>query len=263
MINWFSKVVWLFLLPAFIVAGCEQGSKRELSPSEVLLDPNLVMPDYVSSAIEATGGLQAWTKAKELELDCVVTFYKPDGTFYLTEQHHRIWPSADSIQISAVEPKCKFVWQLSKGQFKVTKGADCAAEALPTEISSRDFAEAILVVTTAPARLLDSKVEFIKASGPVRIEGLWYYPIKRVTPDKVDVEQYCRRAVFYQNKDSSLVDMIWFTDIGRQPLSAPIAVCGYDYREAGVKAVHFPTKIEIFKTDSSGVLQQRLIKIDY
>ena len=54
----------------------------------------------------------------------------------------------------------------------------------------------------------------------------------------------------------------WAEEAGKGP-DMRIAVCGYDYREAGVKAVHFPTKIEIFKTDSSGVLQHRLIKIDY
>lgn len=271
MVNRFSKIIWLILAAAFIVAGCEQEQKEETSVYNVLLDPNFVMPEYASRAIEATGGLEAWTKTKKLEFDCVVTLYKSDGSFHLTEQHHEIYtagtgPPSNSIRISAEEPQGKFVWQLSGGMFSVLEGAE-QVDALPIAIENRQFAEAIHNITTAPVRLLD-EFGFTKLDDPVKKEGRWYYPIKiyrvRGGPDDMLGTSYTLRerlkAVFYQDKNNSLVDMLQFVDIDEDKF---LAVRGYDYKEVEKKGISVPTRIEIFRTDAAGVLQERLVKIDY
>jgi len=67
-------------------------------------------------------------------------------------------------------------------------------------------------------------------------------------------------VVFYQNNDSSLVDMIRFVSVDREK---SLAVRGYDYRKVEKKQVLVPTKIEIFRIDAKGVLQERLVKIDF
>ncbi|MGD8500353.1 MAG: hypothetical protein PVJ86_06880, partial [Phycisphaerales bacterium] len=118
-----------------------------------------VPSDYAARAIEAAGGFNAWTKAKEVHLDCVVTFYQPDGSFYLTQQRYVVYPWSNAIQISAREPQGSFVWQLSKGQFDVLEGSAQAVE-LPIAAPSRCFAEVILNIITAPVRFLDGSVEF-------------------------------------------------------------------------------------------------------
>ena len=53
--------------------------------------------------------------------------------------------------------------------------------------------------------------------------------------------------------------MLWFMDIDE---GKSLAVRGYDYREVEKGGVRFPAKIEIFRTDAAGVLQERLVKID-
>jgi hypothetical protein len=112
-------------------------------------------------------------------------------------------------------------------------------------------------MTTAPVRFLDKSVEFTRLSSPVKMEGLWYYPIERVSSDD---EPDLYKVVFYQNNDSSLVDMIRFVSVdGKNSL----AVRGYDYRKVEKKQVLVPTKIEIFRIDAKGVLQERLVKIDF
>jgi nitrite reductase/ring-hydroxylating ferredoxin subunit len=265
MINQFSKTIWLVLVAAFVVAGCEQGQKEETSVYELLTDPNFVMPEYASRAIGATGGPEAWTKAKKLEFDCVVTLYKPDGSFYLTEQHHEIHPWSSSIRISALEPQGKFVCQLSGGIFSVSEGAVLGTpygeqvDALPIAIENRDFAEAILDITTAPVRLLDKPFAFTKGPQPVKIEGQWYYPVERVRIF-VGALPYWSKVVFYQNTDTSRVDMLWFVGAGEKKL---LAVRGYDYKEVEKRGILVPAKIEIFRTDADGVLRERLVKIDY
>jgi hypothetical protein len=262
MINQFSKTIWLVLAAAFVIAGCEQGKKEETSVHEPLIAPNSVMPEYTSRAIKATGGLEAWRKTKRLEFDCVVTLYQTDGSFYLTEQHHEIYPPSNSVRISALEPQGEFVWQLSGETFCVLEGAE-QADAWPIAIEKRYFAEAILDITTAPVCFLDKSFAFNKGKQAVKIEGQWYFPIERekiLIGGLVADLPYRPKAVFYQDRDSDLVDMIWFPDAAT---GKHWAVRGYDYRKTEKKGVAVPTRIEIFRTDADGVLKERLAKIDY
>lgn len=262
MINRFSNIMcWLVLAAIFVVVGCEQEHKEEASVHELLSDPNFVMPEYASGAIEATGGLKAWTKTKKLQLDCVVTLYKLDGSFYLTEQHHEICPWSNSIRISAIEPQGKFVCQLSGGLFSVLEGAE-QVDDLPVAIENFHFAEAILDITTAPVRFLDKSFAFNKGPKPVKIEGQWYYQIER---EKIPVGDfgdlpYWPKVVFCQNTGTSRVGMLWFVDTGEKKF---LAVRGYDYKEVEKGSVLVPAKIEIFVTDPAGVLREQLVKIDY
>ncbi|GAF97253.1 unnamed protein product, partial [marine sediment metagenome] len=102
MINRLSNTVcWLVLVIAFVVAGCKQEYKPD--ESDVLAyvpDVNtiVVTDNHTPRAIKATGGYQAWMETIKIELDCVVTFYNPDGSFYLTEQHYEIYPWSNSIR---------------------------------------------------------------------------------------------------------------------------------------------------------------------
>ncbi len=254
MIDRFSKTILLVVVTFFIVAGCEQQQQQQ--QKEELL-PHI--PAYITPAVEKAGGLDAWNRTTKLESDCVVTFYQPDGSFNLTEQHHEIYPWSNLIRVSAQERQGKFIWEFSQDGMMViegTKQEDFGAIGLVAE----DFAKAILDITTAPVQLLEGKAEFIKSPRPVKIEGRWYYPIERVRPDKPDSAPIRPKRVFYQNRDSSLVDMLWFTGIDRGTF---LAVRGYYYREVEKGGVVVPAKIEIFTTDVQGVMRHRLVKIDY
>jgi hypothetical protein len=254
----------MVLLAVLVVGGCQQRyeEEQEAVVHEPLPDLDFTAPDYASRAIEASGGRRAWTRAKKLNLDCVVTFYKPDGSFHLTEQHHEVEALSNSIRISASEPRGEFVWQLSGDKFKVLKGAE-PADASAIKVVNRCFAEAVLNVITAPMRLLDRRAGFAKPAAlgePVRIEGLWYYPIELSGRDAVGLKPYWSKVVFYQNRDSSLVDTICFANVDRERF---LAVRGYDYRKVDKSGVLVPAKVEIFSTDDRCALKKRLAKIDY
>lgn len=249
-------VCWLLVVTIIVIGGCEQEYKEEPVAYNPLADANLVAADYASRAIEAVGGRQAWVKAEKLEFKCVVTFYQPDDSFYLTEQRHEIHPLTNSIRISAEEPQGKFVCELSKGRFRVLEKAK-HLDVLPPMAVNRCFAEAILCITTAPVRFLDRPVEFIWSSEPAKIEGRLYYSIERIGIDK---GRMWPRAVFYQDRDSSLVDMIWFADVGKEKF---LAVRGYNYMEVQKGGILVPTKIDMFSTSASGALGRRLVEIHY
>jgi len=257
MIHRLSKTFWLLLVLVFVGAGCDLTGGKEPSGYRLLMDPDLAIPDYASRAVESAGGRHAWAKVKKLQFHCVVTFYQPDGSFYLTEQQHEIYPWSNIIRISALEPQGNFVWQLSKAKFRTIEGSQ-QADFLPAPMSARGLAEAILNITTAPARLLDSSfASFTKVDTPVKIEGVWYYPIGQ---SRKVVDPYWSKVLFCQNRDSSLVDILWFADVDEQKF---LAVRGYDYRKVEKQGVLVPTGIEIFTTDAAGTLQKRLVKIDY
>jgi hypothetical protein len=105
----------------------------------------------------------------------------------------------------------------------------------------------------APVHFLNREVEFPKSSEPVKMQGLWYYPIEsRGTSDET------RKVVFYQNRDTSLVDIILF--VGKKE---SLLARGYDYRQARTTGVLLPARIEVFAASPAGAIQRRLLKIDY
>ncbi len=265
MINRHLKTSCFVILIGIIVAGCEQQQRENGLAYHRSTDPNFVIADYTTSAIEATGGYQAWTKTKKLQFDCVVSFYEPDGSFYLTEHNYEIRPLSNYIRISTQEPLNKFIWQLSKGQFSMLAGNK------QNDISElvgfyHDFAEAVLTITTTPVRFLDGEFAFTKTAEPVKMKGSWYEPIQRIASsnnnqlDMIPHKPYWSKVVFYQNKENSLVDTIWFANSSKKIF---LTVRGYDYTEIGRNGIVVPTKIEIYRTDARGALLKRLAEINF
>jgi hypothetical protein len=263
----FSKTIWMFLAVAFIFTGCQREYEAkvvETLDSGPDIQTASAPPDYVVKAIEAVGGLDAWTRTKQLRLDCVVTFYQPDGSFHLTEQHYEVYPWSNSIQISAREPQGEFLWQLSKGKFDILK-EDGQSEALPVAIGSSHFAEMVLSIMTIPARLYDDAAEFSRETTGLKVQGQWYFPINRLSGSIVAAEPESEpaaplsKAVFFQDRDNFMIDMLLFDFVSAE---GNLAVRGYDYTKVERGEVLVPARIEIFRADARGNLGQRLVKID-
>ena len=232
-----------------IITGCEQQQKEMDIQTQVPSQK----PAYIIEAIETTGGLDAWNKTKKVEFDCIATFYQPNGSYYLTKQHHEILPWSYSIRVSAYEPQGKFVWELSRSGLSIIEGTK-QENFLPMGLDAQDFTKAILDITTTPIRLMDKQEGLSKGTTPVKVEGQWYYPIGQSKTDNH------HEIIFYQNRDSSLIDLIWFVSTKG---STSLAVRGYNYQEIQSGGVFIPAKIEIFMTDLQGVIQNRLATIDY
>jgi hypothetical protein len=240
--------VWLIALLLFISAGCEQRYERkdEAEDYNPLADANFVIADYAAAAIDAAGGRKAWIAAKRLDFDCVVTFYRSDGSFYLTEQRHELRPWSDSIRISATEPGGRFVWEYSEGTFRTVELVG-REDVLPINVCEPYFAQAVLDIVTAPARFADGAAGSAGRSVPVKLEGRWYYPIRM------------GKSIRYQSRDSYLVDAIWFGAADGRFVS----VRGYNYEAVQNGGVLVPTKVEVYNSDAAGSLKERLAQVDY
>lgn len=253
MSNQLLKTTGVVLGMVFFFAGCEQRYVSDESQETVGLNPaEISAPSgFAAEALKAAGGLDAWTETKKLGRDCVVTFYEPDGSFYLTQQHYDVYPWSNAIEISGREPNGNYIWQFSNGELTVLRGTG-QIEAFPVSLERSCFAEAILAITTAPVSLLKPSDQFNRQDAPVKKEGKWYYPIHKTGEPS-------GKAVFYQDRDTLLVNMI------RVPCSGAgkaLAVRGYDYQKIEKQGPLVPARIEIFNIDLAGVIKNRLVKID-
>jgi len=257
-----SNTIWLVVAAGFVVAGCTgQSTPNEADALAVRpADAEKLLPatDYAARAIQAAGGLPAWKKKTVIEFDCVVTSYQQDNTFYLTEQHYQVFPWSNSIRISGREPEGEYVWQLSNGRFGVLQGREQYSE-LWAGVGSSCVAEIILNVVTTPARLLDESAEFARVAKPVKLQGQWYYPIQRSTKAGLLSTAPLRDAVFNQNRDTMLVDMLLLACGDANTL---LIVRGHDYAEVEKGGVLIPTKIEVFKSDLSASVRRRVVTLD-
>ncbi len=126
-------------------------------------------------------------------------------------------------------------------------------------IDNQCLAEAILSIVTAPVRFLDDSVGFSKDPNPLNVQGQWYYRILRQTTPEIESILRIPIAVFYQNRENSIIEMIWIDCPG---VNQDLLVRGYDYDRIKDGEIMIPQRIEIFLTDSQCNSPQRLVKID-
>jgi len=253
-------LLWLAMVVTIILAGCQPRGQQLPDESKLLAygpDPNAigVTNDYAPRAIGATGGYKAWINTARIKLNAVVTFYRPDNSFYLTEHQYKIYPWSNSIRILAREPTGDLTWQLSGGEFLILQNQ--AASTSLQQLSYADFAAAVLNITTAPARFLDTSASYTQAAEQVKKYGRWYYKIERTKGRPI---RGWEKTVFYQDRKSLLVDTLWFV---KSSSDKAYAVRAYDYRKAPGLNILTPSKIEIFQTSAYGTLRRRLAMIDF
>ena len=251
-----GKVVCTLFVLVFL-AGCQKSIKQE--EKSLAIDPVaervVVPPVFASAAIAKAGGLEAWGRVREIQLDCIVTFYDKDAGYYLTEQKYEIFPWSNSIVITGNESNAPYSWQLSEGQFDVLKGSK-QIEGFKNQIGSGYFAEAILNIITAPARFLDKSVEYSRKTDAVNIHGRWCYPITRTL--KTGKQLFSSNFVYYQNRDNSLIDTMLLTCKNNDVF----LVCGYGYNQIQDGDVSIPDRIEIYSSNKEGISQRQLFRID-
>ncbi|MEJ2702922.1 MAG: hypothetical protein P8Z79_10825 [Sedimentisphaerales bacterium] len=248
-----SETLGVVLAAVLVFAGCEQSQKQSEEDVATGLAPETVtVPSgFTSDVFEAAGGLEAWKQTRKLQFDGVVTLYEPDGSFYLTEQHYDVYPWLGAIDVSGRESGGEYVWRLSGGQFSEPHGATVGPK-LPSNLERSCLADAILAIATAPVRLLDTSGQLDRQETAIRIQGRWYFPINK-TGGRTGA------SVFYQGRDSLLVDMIRVDCAGP---AKSVVVRGYDYQQIERQGPVVPRKIEIFEAGAEGTLQKRLAQID-
>jgi len=267
--------VVLIALVGLIVAGC--GRQVSEDPSQ---DPDLLAtgPDpgsmpvprpFVTASIDAAGGLPAWAQCRKLQLNAIVTADYPDGGHYLTKQQFTLYPWSDAIQVTAGEPRARLAWQVVRGRYSFEGDSDL--DVSPLKGAYPEFAEAVLQIMTAPARMLDPRAVLTRRPESVQLTGEWRQPIdakfqaseiasEKDNPEKMNhVEPRWTQGTYFQNQDRPFADVIW---LGDPAAGKFILARGYDYARVASGDVLIPTKIEVFRSDSQAQFGPRIALID-
>jgi len=253
----------LTVLTALMLTGCgRQVSQESLQDLDLLAtgpDRNAVPTPrpFVSAVIDAAGGLAAWEQCKEIAFHGAVTACERSGCFYLTEHDFVVCPWSDAIQITAREPRADFTWQVVNGRYLVRQ-ADPNLDVSPLRGLSREYADAVLQIATAPVRLLDNRVILTRRPDLVQVTGQWYLPID-AKYQAGETGAYWTQGTYFQSQDKSLVDMIW---LGNPTTQKFLIVRGYDYVKNTDSGVLTPTKIEVFQSDPDESLGPRFALVD-
>ncbi len=245
----------------------DDGSLLAIGPDQTALAA--ARPEYILAAVEAAGGLPTWMRCKQFDHLAVVTAYRSDGSYYLTEHAFAVYPWSEALRISAQEPQAAFLWQLVRDRFELREG-NARLDVSPLGGAYQDYASGVLQIVTAPARLMDRTTRLSRRPLPVQIRGQEYDPIEarfavRTTAAEdekeasVAVESYWTNGIYYQNRQTSRIEMIWLANASRQDF---MVVRGYDYAAVARDGVFVPTEIEVFRSDAEGRIGQRLVKID-
>ena len=271
-----SRSAVLIVSMALIVTGCGRQVSKEPSTDLDLLATSPapeavpVPRPFVAAAISATGGLDDWLECKRLGFDAVVTAYRQDGGFYLTEHVFEAYPWSDAIQVEAAEPRATFVWQVIGPRYRMVEG-DRELDVSPVSGLYREYAEAVLQIATAPVRMLERSVSLTRRPTPIQLGGRAYHPIEatygqeevaageKAGEKTVFVEPYWKNGVYFQSQDTSLVDAIW---LGNPIAQRFVIVRGYDYAHVADSGVLTPTKIEIFESGPEALPGRRLFLLD-
>ena len=259
----------LIVLTALTLTGCGRQAAKESAPDLNLLATGpdrqtLPTPrSFVSAALDATGGLAAWEECKKIEFHAAVTACERDGYFYLTEHDFVLCPWSEAVQVTAHEPRADFTWQVVHGQYHAPQ-ADPNADVSPLRGLSREYADAVLQIATAPVRMLEDNVLLGRRPATTQIAGQWYLPIdakykQQTWSQESTAEPYWTQGTYFQSVDRSLVDMVWLGN----PLTHKFLVArGYDYAPGTDAGVLIPMKIEVFRSDPEANIGPRLALVD-
>jgi hypothetical protein len=218
--------------------------------------------------VDAAGGLSNWTKCTKLELRGIVAAYQQDGSYYLTEHNFDIYPWSAAIRVSAREPGTSFECQLYRAEYR-PPAEDPNQDVSPLRTLYRDYAEAVLQITTAPVRMLEESAMLTQTPSAVQIGGRWYQPMTAQFTARagsrgswlrkpVTAEPYWTQGTYFESQDKSLVDMIW---LGNPAAQKFLMVRGYDYMPMA-DGVLVPTRIEIYQSDADANLGPQLVLVN-
>jgi hypothetical protein len=244
-----ATVSMLMVIVAFSCIGCtKQAAKQQPG---VMPAPHVVtVPAFARPAVAAVGGERAWGNTQVILGECVVKYYRPGGSFYLTRQRHAVYPWSDSIRIYASEPQGTFVWQLTGTNFTLLEGTPQQAAELPITLCGPAIAQALWSIMAAPASIATQTDA--NSAGPgqaVRIAGLWHYPVK-----------LSKSQTWYLSKDTDIFD-IYQLGVSGKPVI--LIVRGYDYRTIEKTNIMVPAKVEIFTATTAESELQRIVEYNY
>jgi len=235
------------------VARTSNGDADLLATGPDQLAIAAARPEYTLAALESTGGVDKWLQCRRIDLQGVVSAYRSDGSYYVSEHAFVVYPWSKAIQISAHEPGSDYLWRLVGQRFRQAEGKT-SVDISPLAGAYHDYASALLEIITAPVRMMDEGVQLTRRPLPVQMIGQAYTAIDAQFEGR---NSYWTNATYFANRQNSRVDVIWLANPSRQDY---LIVRAYDYAPTAC-GVLVPSVAEIFRSDAEAHLGTRFATI--
>ena len=207
-------VIFTVILTIFL-SGCQESSKNKVS--------------------------EPVRQERGVVVDCIVEYYNPDGSRYVSEQSHKIEFDEKILRIKANEPAGEFEWLLKNGVFTISQTLAPSATQSIT-LCDENIANGLLGLYIANVNNIGLS---LPASGePVKIDGRRY----QILAGGGDL-------TFCKNLDSGIVDTVLLAGVDKK-----LMVRGYGYKELKTVSGSIPTKIEIFRTGAETAKLKPLVR---
>ncbi len=227
----FCGFLFLACCVVFSVSGCVSSSGGAKKP---------VFADQEQLALLGT----------EISADCIVTYFDEQGSKYVSEQHHTIYPQAMSITVTAVEPEGDFQWSLLNGVFStVSRGSSNSSVTL----CSNEIAHSIVLNIAAKGGFLGDETGIML--DPVSIAGQVYQPIVLHSGENSLIKQKLYRDVS--------TNKINWVEVGNSGGNVLYASRGYNVRKIKDSVSFIPTSIDVYNTGKDGRPSDLKMKIEY
>ena len=203
-------------------------------------------PATVSQVKKADGDV---VKSKAITANCIVTFYKTDGSRYLSEQEHLISPPPGGIAISAEEPGGKISCKFNGG---FSRSGNVKIKDMPISLCDRSLAKAIWASVTAGCGYLGEKSG--RKGERVNLEGQVYEPIT------MSAKSQGGEIILYKSLSDDAIEVVQVVDLEKEKVLTAKSYNYFWFEELGRR---FPMKIDVFSSDKKDSEQKQIMEISY
>lgn len=211
------------------------------------------------AAIVLAGCTQVQTPAADpgeshltLAAECVVNYYRVDGSAYATQQKHRFVPATGQLQVRAEEPTGTFEYTLQQDQFVASQKSTDALSDLPESFSNPELATLVFYSICAGGALLDTAN--MPAEEPIKIQGQWYIPLKPAWPIGD------RSVTLFQNQTSGQIELIQISDAAQEIVWLARS---YNLRYNSDLEKRLPRSIDIFDIQGGIASKKLMVQFQY
>jgi hypothetical protein len=189
--------------------------------------------------------------AASIRTDCIVHYYKTDGSAYITQQQHGYNPSEGFFEACSTEPGGVIQCTLFKEDYTSSGLKEHRLSDLPKSFGSKNLVIALFYSFCAGGDLLET--ESMTSAANVKIEGRWYEPLKPEWPSEINLTLL--RAV-----DTERIELVRLED---KQAGLTWLFKSYNTRYSKELSKRIPRTIDVFDIRDGVASKELMIRFDY
>lgn len=186
-----------------------------------------------------------------IQTDCIVNYFRSNGSSYMTRQQHGYNPSEFIFQSVSNEPIGVIECVLTREQFSYSGPQDESITDLPEEFWNKYLAASVFYGFCAGGGLLD--ISSMIAGDNVKIEGQWYRSYTPSWPSGIEI-------TVYQSLDNGRIERVKMID-AQHELAWMLE--SYNYRYSKELEKSLPRRIDVFDIAGGIASKSLMVRFDY